>query len=410
MIRSVARAIARHAGIARALVWIRLAPREAAAIRARRVWLLGERLGASYGDNSAALHGYLRAHHPEIEVYWVVNRDSPDVEKARAVGPVLYRGEHATYVHTLLAHVVVMSHGLHDVPGLASRFCRAFRVNVGHGIHAFKKKNPPALWTLDRFNRVFGLVLASSAFERGIKLDWGMDPDQIAITGLPRLDRLLDRQAATPADARRILYMPTWRADAAGSADALARSGYLAGLTDLITSPDLDRVLRTHDAFLDVVFHSIVRPHAVAALRHLGGGRVRIAAEADPQDLFAHVGALVTDYSSVVWDFLYLGKPVLFYQFDRDAYEANLGPRMAGRAWPGPVSLTAADAVRQIDRHLSGELAADADVQQAVASWTQDMFAFRDAGNCARVVAAILARTGAGPHADSASIPNVADA
>ena len=34
---------------------------------------------------------------------------------------------------------------------------------------------------------------------------------------------------------------------------------------------------------------------------------------------------LITDYSSVCWDVYYLGKPVLFYQFDYDMYDQAHG-------------------------------------------------------------------------------------
>ena len=34
---------------------------------------------------------------------------------------------------------------------------------------------------------------------------------------------------------------------------------------------------------------------------------------------------LITDYSSVSWDVYYLGKPILFYQFDLDKYNETNG-------------------------------------------------------------------------------------
>ena len=37
---------------------------------------------------------------------------------------------------------------------------------------------------------------------------------------------------------------------------------------------------------------------------------------------------LITDYSSVCWDVYYMGKPVLFYQFDYDMYMSTHGSYM----------------------------------------------------------------------------------
>ncbi|MDT8303274.1 MAG: CDP-glycerol glycerophosphotransferase family protein, partial [Sedimentisphaerales bacterium] len=43
------------------------------------------------------------------------------------------------------------------------------------------------------------------------------------------------------------------------------------------------------------------------------------------QKLINESSLLITDYSSVSWDFFYLCKPVIFYQFDFDDYLKNRG-------------------------------------------------------------------------------------
>ena len=42
--------------------------------------------------------------------------------------------------------------------------------------------------------------------------------------------------------------------------------------------------------------------------------------ESDMYPLFANVDLLITDYSSIFFDFLLTDKPVLFYPYDKDAY------------------------------------------------------------------------------------------
>ena len=43
----------------------------------------------------------------------------------------------------------------------------------------------------------------------------------------------------------------------------------------------------------------------------------------DVQDLLIRSSVLVTDYSSVFFDFAYMGKPVIYYQFDEDEFRKN---------------------------------------------------------------------------------------
>ncbi|PAK48915.1 CDP-glycerol glycerophosphotransferase family protein, partial [Priestia megaterium] len=45
----------------------------------------------------------------------------------------------------------------------------------------------------------------------------------------------------------------------------------------------------------------------------------------DVQNLLLRSRILITDYSSVCWDFYYLDKPVLFYQFDQEEYNKKRG-------------------------------------------------------------------------------------
>lgn len=382
--RSAARALLRNASVEGAALWTRLAPRAARRLRNRQSWLLGGTSGAVYGDNAAALHGYLREHHPDLDVYWVIDRDSPDVARARAVGPVLYRGALGTYRRALLAHVIVISHGVHDVPGMTSRHSCAFAVHVGHGIHAFKNKRPPYLKTMDQFGDMFDLMLASSPFEKKIKERWGVGSDKIAVTGLPRYDVLLDKQHTTSPDPSRIVYMPTWRRN--------EPAAYARAVEGLIQSERLAQLLSAYGARLDVVFHPMARDLLSSRISDPPSDLIRVADASDPQDLFVQAGALVTDYSSVAWDFVFLDKPVLFYQFDRETYAASFGPDMRGRAWPGAVSTTEAGLVADLERYLRGDLAADERLAQTVAAWKNDIFAFADDQNRARVVGAIFRR------------------
>src|SRR5690606_8541073 len=66
--------------------------------------------------------------------------------------------------------------------------------------------------------------------------------------------------------------------------------------------------------------------------------------------------ALVTDYSSVAWDAIYMGKPVFFFHFDRDEYEERRGSYVDLRCdLPGTVVEDTAGLVAALGRFLRGE-------------------------------------------------------
>ncbi|WP_372407995.1 CDP-glycerol glycerophosphotransferase family protein [Streptomyces luteireticuli] len=142
-------------------------------------------------------------------------------------------------------------------------------------------------------------------------------------TGLPRNDVLVrrdepaqrERAAAArerlqiPDGTRVLLYAPTFRDGARGSGASVR-----ADLAELVR--------RTGGAWTVVV-----RPHyyeRYTVPRELGHA-VRDGREfADLNDLLLASDALLTDYSSVMFDYVNLGRPVLFHADDYDRYRSSL--------------------------------------------------------------------------------------
>ncbi|MCB9675606.1 MAG: CDP-glycerol glycerophosphotransferase family protein [Alphaproteobacteria bacterium] len=356
----------------------------------RPVWLFGGSVGAAYGDNSAALHRYVVLHHPEIRAYWVIDRDSPDVDVARAVGPVLFMDDLQTYVTALQAEVHVISHGLHDIPTCASSHSKAFKVRLGHGLTALKKTKPPPLRTLEQAFGVFGLVPVSSEFEKANKGTWEISPDRIVVTGLPRFDDLARKAREHEGTERTVLYMPTWREWLPHTRDDMLASEFLRQVRGFLGHPALGAVLEAHDLVLEVYLHRMMRDEVAGLLEGASSSRIRLLpTKVDVQDHLARASALVTDYSSVTWDMLYLGRPVVFFTFDVDEYERHRGGYLDLRNdLPGPSAAEPGALVDLLDRVAREGWR----LTPAAERWSERVFPWRDENNCERVVDAIFAR------------------
>ncbi|WP_226011280.1 CDP-glycerol glycerophosphotransferase family protein [Halomicrobium salinisoli] len=163
-----------------------------------------------------------------------------------------------------------------------------------------------------------------------------IDADRVSVTGYPRNDALFrevpgfdvgqDRalhDAVAALDGPVFAYLPTYREDGTAPADAVDFAA-------------LDGFLADRDAHLLVKFHPFEdRDVDAAAL-----DRVRVLPpDFDVYPALRHVDALVTDYSSVFFDYLLLDRPVIFYAYDRDAYEAESGLYFDYEAaTPGPIA------------------------------------------------------------------------
>ena len=113
-------------------------------------------------------------------------------------------------------------------------------------------------------------------------------------------------------------------------------------------------------------------------------------AGSDVQGLYARLGLLVTDYSSVAFNAAYLDRPTVYYQFDRDALLAGGHVGRPGyfdyeRDGFGPVTVdheAAVSAIVAAIRH-------GATPEQPYADRITATFPDRDGRACERVVAAI---------------------
>ncbi|KNB49309.1 bifunctional glycosyltransferase/CDP-glycerol:glycerophosphate glycerophosphotransferase [Streptomyces caatingaensis] len=189
------------------------------------------------------------------------------------------------------------------------------------------------------------LVAPSPEFERTFVRANGYTGTLLR-TGLPRNDALVrwnepaqrERAAAArerlqiPDGSRVLLYAPTFRDGARGSGASVR-----ADLAELVR--------RTGGAWTVVV-----RPHyyeRYTVPRELGHA-VRDGRQfADLNDLLLASDALLTDYSSVMFDYVNLGRPVLLYADDYDRYRTALRgtyydlPDIA----PGPLITTTGELV-----------------------------------------------------------------
>ncbi len=363
-------------------------------------WLLGGMSGRAYADNAAALHQHLVENYPELMVYWVIDRDSLDVGKASQIGPVLYREDLEAYIYGLRARVHIISHGLADVPTCGSSLSNnALKVRLGHGLTALKKTKSSPWRRVEAKNQRFDLVPVSSEFEKRHKMEWGIDPGNLVVTGLPRFDALVHQSARHQAlqaevDApARILYMPTWRDWLPRGEKAFRRTEFYRHLRAFLLHPDLGAMLDRYNVMLDVHVHVIMRQHAPTIARELASpSRVQVLPPGtDLQDALARSRLLITDYSSVAWDFLYLDRPVLFYQFDVEEFNRHRGSYIELGELFGPIAHGPEQAVDLVKGFLENSFD-PGPYRPRMDEWQRRAFCYRDTKNCERVVRAILER------------------
>ncbi|MET1132636.1 MAG: CDP-glycerol glycerophosphotransferase family protein, partial [Aeromicrobium sp.] len=227
----------------------------------------------------------------------------------------------------------------------AVRWMRGNRVFLQHGVLGTKNMTE----TYGRLSPAFhtDFVHVSSQRERELVVnDLRYRPQQVRVTGLSRFDRLLEPADQPPAG---VLVIPTWR-DWLNRPAAFEESEFLERWRAFLTSEPL-RAAMAEGLPVTVILHPNMRffgdALAVEGVTVLGQGDI------DVQSLLRSHAAMVTDYSSVGFDFSFQGRPVFYHQFDRQRF---LGKR------PSHLDL---------DLDLPGDVFRDVEplAQAVVASW-----------------------------------------
>jgi CDP-ribitol ribitolphosphotransferase len=146
---------------------------------------------------------------------------------------------------------------------------------------------------------------------------------------LARTTAALRARYAIPEGRRIVLYAPTFRGE------HVTAARYDAGL-DLAT---LQAVLGDDHVVL-VKLHPFIRAAAPIG-PELAGFAIDVSDHPDINELLPLADVLVTDYSSVIFEYALLGRPMVFYAPDLSAYEDERGFYFDYRSWvPGPVAVT----------------------------------------------------------------------
>ncbi len=363
----------------------------------REIWLIGERVDTAQ-DNGMHLFRHLRTHHPERDVYYVIDKSSPHLARVKDLGNVVH---HSSLRHQLLMlHAAVLANAYainHMVPRawplraytqhLAWRV-GAVRVYLKHGVNVSAN-------TVKRGTGGYDVYLSVNERETAALRESSRYGEHVQETGMPRYDAL------TPGPASRtVLFMPTWRRYLVpklfGDEDDVAKvpfegSTYEQFLVGLLHSPRLHELLEKYDYRLQFLPHYNLAAHLASF--ELTSPRTELADTTKQSfgELISGCDAFVTDHSSVHFDVAYLGTPVIYAHFDADEYAEG----HASTSWFeherdgfGPVVHTVSETLEALEELLARGCAPDPRYTARVDA----AFTYRDHENCARVVEAIERR------------------
>ena len=366
-------------------------------LKRRELWLISDRITKA-DDNGEAFFTYMNTEgkNAEIKTYFVLDRSSEDHERLKNIGQVVPYHSLKHKLLSLLCDKKISSQADEFVFNRFFDLSYMFKdiqyqqrfIFLQHGV----TKDDSSTW-LKRSDVDISLFITATWQEYRSMLDfsYGYDENKVRCTGFPRYDYLYDM----PGKERFITFVPTWRLYLTGRYDeytdlrvkknGFKNSVYCRMYKEVFSNMRLLEAAKRYGYIIQVMPHPSMPREYISDLGITD--QIRVLERCTRyREVFAKSRLMITDYSSAVFDFAYLRKPVLYYQADAEEFFSGQHVYRKGyfdyeRDGFGEVAYTAEELVEKIIVYLQEECQMEEIYQKRV----ENTFRFHDCRNCERV-------------------------
>jgi CDP-glycerol glycerophosphotransferase len=365
-------------------------------------WVFGS--GVGIGEGALAVYREALEQLPDASLTWLISTEQQRAQAEAAHIRWAWRDGWRGFWCTLRASTIVITHGFGDV----HRFgvFGGFVVQLWHGI-PLKKLHLDTTVTLEtgrRGSRVLRrmyrrggsaismFAVASDLVGARIQSAFNLKPGVLTPIGDPRDDELINSDSSEARQhildllslgddaSQLVLYAPTWRDG--GVDPAVPSHEEWVALEQWAEGARARVIIRAHPLGLG----SYERD--VATRVHLLSSKLL----SDITPLLGAFDALVTDYSSIAFDFSLTGQPIVWFAPDREAYEQSRGLYESyEQVTEGVYEKDWAGVQQQLTSVLGSSSRAKQAKERSV-KLAERHFALRDGASAQRVVDEILRR------------------
>ena len=354
-------------------------------LRNKHIWFFMD-LPDIADDNGKHLFKYYMENDLEKDVdkYFILSSNSKNYSEMKKMGKVIpYKSLKHRYLGLFVENIIT-SHPdngiIYPFWGTYPHFAGLLKSNtifLQHGI----TKDDVSSW-LNKFDMNLSLFVTASPkeYESIFQYPYNYKENVVKMLGFPRFDNLKNEK-----DKKQILIMPSWRRYLKDETeDTIAESEFFKRFDSLINNEKLIETAKKHD--YEIVF----RPHP-NVYKYIDLFRENEYVKIDRtqqsyQNLFNSGSLLITDYSSVAFDFAYLYKPVLYYHYSSD-YHFDLEDTFYDYETMGfgEICKDEEDLIELIVEYIEN----DCKIKDEYARRIKEFFIYTDKNNCKRVSEAI---------------------
>lgn len=358
-----------------------------------KIWLISDKAHRG-DDNGEAFFKYLNSTSNlkrKIKSYYIIDKNISDFKRIKKIGKTVHFNSFKHKLLSLLCQYQFAAYvHVSIVCPLASQreyfkdFLKEDKVVFFQ--HGITQNNLSS--ALHKYNQNFHAIVAANIEERNsfLRYDYFYDEKLIKLLGFPRYDYLYD-------DNRKyITFAPTWRRYLFGDfvqeeeryvlKRDFKQSSYYQFYNAVVNSPKLIEAVKEYGYELHFIPHPVFFPYLEEF--QFNENVVVHGKEVSYNTMFAQSSLFITDYSSAVFDFAYLEKPIIYTQFDTKEFysmqyeKGNFDYVLSGF---GEVVQTVDETIELIISYIENHCAMEEKYKKRV----NNFFAFHDHHNCERI-------------------------
>lgn len=305
----------------------------------KKVWVFGSMRGTMYLDNAKYLFEYVHKS-TNIQAVWI-SKNRTIVKELQDQGfNAFYEYSFGAFYYASRAKIAIITHRGNrkeaDLPFyLFSK--KTDIIQLWHGIglkksafddkvFSFQHNENSMKWKLKALvkNSLFpffnyvnepSLILSLSKETQDIFAKaFRVSIDKVLITGYPRNDILLKNaslEKKVPQE-KKVIYMPTFRGSVNSDFDLFLQYGFDVDI--------LDTFLSNENMQLDIKLHPFNKPSDTLIEKLAQSKNISFLDHDAIYEIISEYDMLITDYSSIYFDYILVDRPIVFTPFDKDIY------------------------------------------------------------------------------------------
>jgi CDP-glycerol glycerophosphotransferase (TagB/SpsB family) len=292
--------------------------------RNKNIWIFGAWYGTKYSDNPKFLFEFTVRECKDIKAIWICKEKSLHLKlKSEGLASVYAYSLKGIYYHCRAGVAIINQSCESDLIGCLISW-NVKLVQLWHGI-PLKKIGLDAITTVGGFRTAFrglkrslGLeydLVTSTGHECSVKFESAflLTGDEIKITGFPRNEVFNQKRTPSKSFLFKCIYMPTFRGFP-GSEFTLLKETELSKINSQLEAKGIEITIRPHPV-------NVLTERYISLVSSLSNIKI-----SNCDDIYSDIGTydcLITDFSSIYFDFLLSNKPIVFFPYEMDNYKKN---------------------------------------------------------------------------------------